>query len=112
MRTYVTVEEHEANGPDAWRVVKVAERCWHLVDANGAVIQSCPTKRQAEADKVSGFHVRLWSDTLRHMRGENVRGWKPYAQVVAEREANDRWQAQRAAEKASSLAAACEPVQS
>lgn len=93
-------EEHAANPPSTWKVVKArTTRLWHVQTANGATIESATTKREAEERTRTGSYVKLYDDTTRWYAGESVRGWKPWTQVKAERERNERWQAERRAAK-------------
>ncbi len=95
-----TPEEHAANPPETWEVVKAAERCWHLRRRGDEYpMQSFKTKHEAEQAKVSGHHVRLYNDEARWMAGETVHPWKPYAQVVAERQRQQEWNRTRAAQR-------------
>jgi hypothetical protein len=100
MSLHHTPEQHEADPPEAWRVVKVAERCWHLVSSRGDdwVIATYLTRREAEAAKVDSPWVRLYEKETRWFAGEPVAQWKPYAQVVAERERRAAWLAAKAAQ--------------
>jgi hypothetical protein len=91
-------DEHAANPPETWRAVKVAGRCWHLDTAGGVTLGGrYETRRAAEADKVSGFYVRLYEEERRWYAGEPVTGWRPYADIVAERERRRQRQLQRSA---------------
>jgi hypothetical protein len=83
---YETLADHDADPPTVWQVEKAAERCWHLNSSRGGTIGSYPTKKAAEADKVSGPHVALWEKEGRWMRGETVPGWRPYAEVERDRD--------------------------
>jgi hypothetical protein len=86
MALHRTIEEHDANPPESWQVVKVAPRTWHLRQADhkpgDGPLTSCETKARAEALKVSGFFVDLYEREGRWMRGEPVAGWKPYRSAV------------------------------
>lgn len=87
MSLHSTPEKHAADPPEAWRVVKVAERCWHLKSSLGHSLGgSYTTKRAAEADKVNGFYVDLYEKEGRWFAGQPVANWRPYSEIVAERE--------------------------
>lgn len=91
-------EEHAANPPGTWQVVKVARECWHLTTAAGVTLGGrYTTRRAAEADKTSGFYVNLYDRDRRWYAGEPVAKLKPYADVVAARERNAAHWAARAA---------------
>lgn len=69
-------EDHAANPPETWQVRKVAERRWELfVPIYG--LETFPTKKAAEAAKVSGFLVNLYEKERRYYAGQDVPGWKP-----------------------------------
>ena len=78
--------------PSTWQVVKVADRLWHLDNAQGVNLGGYRTRKEAEAGKVSGAYVTLWEKEGRWMRGDTPAGWRPYADVKAEHE---RREAQR-----------------
>lgn len=90
-----TPEEHEADPPDAWRIVKVAERCWHLDSSlpRGGTLEYSKTRREAEAARAPGsWLVKLYEQEGRWMAGETPPGHRPYTEVVAERRRlHDRW---------------------
>lgn len=79
-------EEHADNAPETWRVVKVADRCWHLETKDGGVLEGFTTKHAAEERKVSGALVDLYAKEGRWYAGEQVYPWRPYAEVKAEEE--------------------------
>lgn len=81
MALHRTPEDHEKDPPEAWQVVKVAERCWHLDSSLGWTIGYYTTKHAAEADKVSGPHVSLYEREGRWFAGEPVSNWRPYAEL-------------------------------
>lgn len=70
MALHETLADHDADPPAAWRVVKVAERVWHLDSSLGGTIGTYSTKKAAEAGKETGFYVSLWEKEGRWMRGE------------------------------------------
>ncbi len=78
MALYTSPEEHAANPPDSWVVVKVGSRLWRLTDSSGTVFETTTTRRAAEALRSSGFYFNLWHDERRWYAGESIRGWKPY----------------------------------
>lgn len=75
---YLTPEDHAANPPSSWQVTKAGPRLWRVVDNNGDVITTCPTRREAEEEKTSGSYVKLYEKQGRWFRGEHVPGWRPY----------------------------------
>jgi len=80
MALFGTPEQHAANPPESWRVVKVAERTWRLTDTEGVTLDTCTTRRAAELAKVKGFWVNLYEKERRWLAGELVAGWKPYVE--------------------------------
>jgi hypothetical protein len=70
-------EDHAANPPSTWLVVKAAPKCWRLTTKTGGVLGTYPTKGAAEKDRVSGFYVNLYEDERRWYAGQNARGWGP-----------------------------------
>jgi hypothetical protein len=80
MSLHRTPEQHDADPPEKWRVVKLDTRSYNLVTSlgEGAVLGHYRTKREAEAAKVDSPWVRLYEREGRWFRGEPVNGWKPY----------------------------------
>jgi len=71
-------EEHAANPPSSWKVVKAGPRLWHLTTKAGSVLTSMGTQRAAESGREEGFFANLYEKEGRWFRGEPVSGWKPY----------------------------------
>lgn len=83
-------EEHDANPPESWEVVKVMDRLWHLRPAGADYcLDSFTTRKAAEARRTAGFEFELWHKEARWYAGETVPGWRPYCEVRAERERID-----------------------
>jgi hypothetical protein len=103
---HLTLEDHDADPPSAWRVVRIGPRCWHLDTSlpRGGTIGYYGTRRDAERGKVDGPYVTLYEREGRWMRGQTPAGWRPYAEVAAERAAREAKQAARVAEAAAQLA--------
>lgn len=99
MSMHSTPEDHAADPPGKWQVVKVAERCWHLDSSLGGTIGYYATRKAAEADRVSGPYVSMYERDGRWFAGQTPAGWKSYAQCVEERRRNEEWQARKAAER-------------
>lgn len=76
-------EDHAANAPDTWVVVKAMERLWQLKTKDGDVIQSFPTKTRALQARNAGFYPNLYEKEGRWYAGEKIPGWKEYSEVVA-----------------------------
>jgi hypothetical protein len=85
MGLHRTLADHDADPPSVWQVVKVADRCWHLDSSLGGTIGSYTARKAAEAGRETGPWVGLWEKEGRWMRGEPVPGWRPYAEVKAQR---------------------------
>lgn len=78
MALYTTPQEHAANPPETWRVVRRGDRLWSLTDAQGATFQTFPTRREALSHREEGFYVDLYVKEGRWFAGERVAGWKRY----------------------------------
>lgn len=84
--------EHAANPPESWTVSRAGRASWHLRTAAGVTLGRYETRRAAEADKVSGFYVRLYEQESRWYAGEQVAGWRPYTDILADRARREaRW---------------------
>lgn len=92
-------EQHAANPPETWEVVKVTERWWDL-QAGGAGIQTYTTRRAALAARTSGTWFDLYQKEARWYAGEDIPNWKPWAQVLAERNRHLEWLERKAREAA------------
>lgn len=90
-------DEHAANPPESWQVVKAGDRSWHVRTADGATLDRATTRRAADELTRSGHVFTLWHDERRWYAGESVRGWKPWAVCRAEQERTAAAQAARAA---------------
>lgn len=92
MVMFSSPEEHAANPPSSWLVVKVADRCWHLTTKDGVVLEYGSRgrgKAATEALKAGGHSFRHYEDERRWYAGETVQNWRPYAEIKAEREARE-----------------------
>lgn len=97
MAVYSTPEDHATNAPETWEVRKGAERVWQLVDRQGTVLDARKTRREAVELLTSGFVFDLYQREGRWYAGEKISGWKPWAQVKAERERTAEWRRRKAA---------------
>lgn len=79
-------DDHADNPPETWRVVKVADRLWHLESKEGACLDSFKTKREAEINRTMGWAVRLYEQERRWYAGESVPSWKPFTEDVIDRQ--------------------------
>ena len=79
MAMYLTPEDHAANPPSSWTVSKASPTRWQLLDNRGSVLDSFPTKKAAEAAKLSGLVFNLYEREGRWFKGHTPTGWKPYA---------------------------------
>lgn len=105
-------EEHAANPPETWKVEKGAERLWHLKTKDGGVLDSFPTKTQAEQNRTTGFSAKLYEDERKWYAGEKRPGYKTWEQVKGEQESLKAAQERRRSQKASVLhTAALDPTQ-
>ena len=83
MSLFGSPEEHAANGPDTWQIVRAGERCWHVTDARGNTISYHATRRDAEAEIAGGFTRQLYDDEARWYAGAPVRNWRPWAELAS-----------------------------
>lgn len=89
MALFKSPQEHAANPPSTWQVVKVATGSWSLRTRDGAELDRQSTKKAAEALKVTGFYVTLYDKEGRWYKGEAIPNWRPYvpAEPVGEGQA-------------------------
>lgn len=80
MALFANPQEHAANPPETWAVVKRAARSWGLTLAGDSTVElgHYETKRAAEQAREEGFLVRLYRQEARWYAGESVPGWRPY----------------------------------
>lgn len=97
MALHLTPADHAADPPAAWQVVKAAERCWHLDSSRGGTIDTFTTRKAAEAARTGGHAARLYEQEGRWFAGQTPAGWRPYAEVAAERECRQARDVARAA---------------
>jgi hypothetical protein len=83
MALHTTPEDHRADPPSAWTVVKAGERNWHLDSSLGGTIGYFGTQREALSGKESGFYVDLYEREGRWFAGDGPQGWRPYAATTA-----------------------------
>lgn len=76
MALHLTPEEHDANPPHTWEVVRHGNR-WQLQE-RGNTLEAFTTRKAAVAAKSSGFLFDLYQKEGRWFAGEAVPGWKPY----------------------------------
>jgi hypothetical protein len=78
---FATPQEHAANPPESWVVVKRGPRSWALTPAGDpdVVLDQFETKRSAEQARTESFLVKLYRQEARWYAGEPVPGWRPYA---------------------------------
>lgn len=79
MALFANPQEHAANPPETWVVVKRGPGAWALTPANStAELDRFGTKRAAEQARIEGFLVRLYGQEARWYAGESVPSWRPY----------------------------------
>lgn len=95
-------EQHAANPPETWEVVRVTDRHWDLRPrgAEDASLATYPTKRQALLARTEGTWFDLYHREGRWYAGEDIPNWKPYAEVLAERNRHIEWLERKARERA------------
>jgi hypothetical protein len=75
-----------------WKVVRAGTRHWTHATAAGVVIGGrYDRKRDAEAALFTSSYARLWDQERRWYAGEPIDNWRPYAELLAERQASDAW---------------------
>jgi len=86
MSIFSSPEEHAANPPETWEVVKAAygTNPWRLMVC-GHTLESFKTKKEALAARATGFYARLYEKELHWYAGGSVPGWRAYAEVSASR---------------------------
>jgi hypothetical protein len=77
MSLFSNPQEHAANPPESWVIVRAGRR-YRLQTASGIELASFERKRTAEDEKVGGMYVNLYRKESRWYAGESVDGWKPY----------------------------------
>lgn len=90
-------QEHAANPPLSWQVVKAGTRVWDLRTTAGVVLQTFTTRRDAEGARLQGWLVDLYEKERRWYGGEPVANWRPWADVRAEHERTAAKRARRVA---------------
>lgn len=107
MSIFPTPEQHAANGPDTWRVVKTGSH-WALVNKDatdeqasyaGDIIDTFATKSAAEQARIDGWAANMWRKEARWYAGASIGGWKSWAEVKADNERVAARIAERQAEK-------------
>jgi hypothetical protein len=83
MSLFRSPQEHAANPPESWTVVKAANRRWRLIagtdhNGNDIVLHSADTRQECEHKKTSGFYFDLYQTESRWYAGESVAGWRDH----------------------------------
>lgn len=92
-------EQHAANPPETWKVVKVADRWWDLM-AGDASLDSFTTRKAALLARTEGQYFNLYQKEGRWYAGEDIPNWKPWTEVLAERNRHIEWLERKARERA------------
>ena len=79
-------EEHAANPPSSWKVVRVARGNWDLRTVGDVTLDHFKTERAAVAAKRDSWLARLWAQEGAWYEGETPSGYRPWADVKAERD--------------------------
>jgi len=97
MSLFMGPEEHAANPPSSWNVVKVGSR-WALRTTPDQTFETYRSRKAAEADKVEGHWVAAYAEEGRWYAGGTPAGWKSWEEAKAERDHNAaRWAANQTA---------------
>lgn len=75
---FTTPEQHAANPPETWQVIRRSKRSWATVTQNGDVIEYHERKKDAEESLTSGPMHRLYQQEKRWYAGDTPTGWVPY----------------------------------
>lgn len=84
---FTTPEDHAANPPETWQVVKAGPGAWLLTTKDDDVITSGSTKKGMEAERDGGTYRRMYDEEGRWYAGETRHGRRSWADVKAERDA-------------------------
>jgi len=79
-------EEHAANPPSTWQVVKAGDRLWHLRTADGTTLDRFDTRKAATEALTCSWLVRMYAQDKDWYAGKTPPGWRSWADVKAERE--------------------------
>lgn len=100
MSIYSDPERHAANPPETWTVHKADARRWEVRDAEGNMLATARTKTLALVERdpaIPGTIAAAYVKEGRWYAGESIPTWRPWADVLAERERNAARRAARAA---------------
>lgn len=89
MSLFMGPEEHAANPPSTWNVVKVGSR-WALRTTPDQTFETYRSRKAAEADKVEGHWTCAYAEDGRWYAGDTPAGWKSWEECKAERDRNAR----------------------
>lgn len=84
MSLFKDPQEHAANPPSSWVVVRQGRR-YALQTASGVTLDTFERAGHASDARTSGHLVTLYDKERRWYAGENVAGWRPYAECFAAR---------------------------
>ena len=87
MSLHPSPEHQAANGPQTWLVTK-ALRSWRVTFADGTMLDSFGTKAAAEEARTVGFIAKQHAREGEWFAGRTPPGYRPYAHVKAEQDAN------------------------
>lgn len=78
-------EEHAANGPETWQIVRQRANMWQLTTGEGTVLQTFQRRYEAREAKDSdqSWWRRQWRTEADWYAGEHVPGWRNWADVLA-----------------------------
>lgn len=92
-------EEHAANPPESWQIVRVPSgtraRFALKISEHQPHPETFATRGDAENERTKGHTRRLYDDETRWYAGESVRGWRPWAEVKADQERHAAYSAER-----------------
>jgi hypothetical protein len=94
MTLYASPELHAANPPESWTVERIpnGSRAFFglVIEAGQRPVETFTTRRDAEQAKGNpeSWHRKLYAKEARWYAGENIPGWRSWADVKAEHERN------------------------
>jgi len=75
---FTTPEQHAANPPSTWKVIRRTKTSWATVTKDGDVIEYHERKRDADESLTEGRMFRLYQQEGRWFAGDTPTGWTPY----------------------------------
>lgn len=97
MSLFATPEAHAANPPESWTVERIAgngarAKFGLVIEPGAGPAETFGTRQDAERAKNNpqSWLRSLYEKERRWYAGENIAGWRPWAEIAAEREQKAR----------------------